>query len=395
VAALALQQAAKTDPQDDVVRQVTLLDSPEDNQAEVDFTNPVYLDAANYDWYYLSQLQMPGRRAVTGTIVDSRTITVSGPNTQYLVDGMGVTGPGIAAGTTISVNAGKTQVTLSIPLSGDVTAGSSIDLLFWDWSNHAIFVDSYVSHFGADYNNFTVGSQSLYNIVDVNLDADAVFHNGLRDIGLRHEYAANWYAGSASKPQGQQVGLLWSPLIASAVVPLARSSQNWSPVEQDQQFVLTPQSPASPVQPTFQPMQLIFQGNVIPTISSVSLSSDQPDFMGSIPIPDGFDEAIGGFSFDFTFGSQVSEDVQLQILVNGDQYFGMTSTVPRSGPTAASGHFSSTFGLTAEWQISGGRPPILPQPTPIEIRLVRTDGQSGPLDATTVTLDNFQVFRLY
>ena len=51
VAALALQQAAATNPRFDVVRQLTLLDSPESIGTSV-------VDAANFDWFYLAQLNL-------------------------------------------------------------------------------------------------------------------------------------------------------------------------------------------------------------------------------------------------------------------------------------------------------------------------------------------------
>src|SRR5262249_38215530 len=60
VAALAMQQAAAVNPKFNVAGQLTLLDSPEDNGAtfsSVNPLNPINIDAANFDWFYLAQLK--------------------------------------------------------------------------------------------------------------------------------------------------------------------------------------------------------------------------------------------------------------------------------------------------------------------------------------------------
>src|SRR5262249_893946 len=53
-AALALQQAAKIKPQFNVVGQLTLFDSPENNDASTDDRNPIWIGAANFDWFLLA-----------------------------------------------------------------------------------------------------------------------------------------------------------------------------------------------------------------------------------------------------------------------------------------------------------------------------------------------------
>jgi hypothetical protein len=289
VAALALQQAAlnPNDPQDprpqfDVVGQLTLLDSPEDTGAgDLSPLNPINLDAANFDWFYLSQLHVtPPPVARTGTVlsvVNGQT-TISLSDTTGLAPQMGVTGPGVPAGTTIlSIDPTSGQIVLSAPVQTLSGPPAPISLGFWNWNNDSIFVDSYVSYFGSDYAGFVVNkmganvvANSLANVVNVNLQPSYAFHTGPADVALKHEYAASWYAGSASPlntPTDVRVGLLRSLLISGASLPPARSSQEWTTVTSDQQFVLTPQSPAPTVEPEFNPLPLAelpncCQGNV-------------------------------------------------------------------------------------------------------------------------------------
>src|SRR5262249_20236751 len=149
VAALALEQAAATNPQDNVVGQLTLLDSPEDNQADISDLNPVDDDGANFDWFYLSQLKIARTLVQSGTTTIGQNI-VEGVNTTNLSVGMGVAGSGIPSDTTI-VSIGAGQVTLS----ASATASGSTAITFSPPPG-AIFVDSYVSYFGAPFNNFVV-----------------------------------------------------------------------------------------------------------------------------------------------------------------------------------------------------------------------------------------------
>ena len=95
-----------------------------------------------------------------------------------------------------------------------------LELGFWNWNGNAIFVDNYISYFDQNLGNFKVtlptsqaptkvlakrrakGSEPnpMANIVDVDLDTSAVFHGGLLDNPEKHQYSANWYAGSATTP---------------------------------------------------------------------------------------------------------------------------------------------------------------------------------------------------
>ena len=113
VAALALQQAAATNPRFDVVRQLTLLDSPESIGTSV-------VDAANFDWFYLAQLILVHPVALSGNVVSGTPGEVTGlTDFSGLSTGMGVTGPGIPAGTTIAtINAGAGNVFLSASRDG-------------------------------------------------------------------------------------------------------------------------------------------------------------------------------------------------------------------------------------------------------------------------------------
>jgi pimeloyl-ACP methyl ester carboxylesterase len=399
VAALTLQKAAAKNPQFDVVRQLTLLDSPENNTTAIE--NPVKIDAANFDWSYLAQLNVtPPAIAKTGTVVHvgnhQTTMTVS--NLTGLKRQMGVTGPGVPAGTTISSFGSGNQIVLSAAVTDK--SGASIPLGFWDWSNDAIFVDSYVSYFGSDYGNFVVNptsqktnSNALANIVDVNLNPNEVFFSGDKTrVAEEHEYAATWYAGSASTQNtANQVGLMWSPLISGSSPPLAQVTQQaWQTVNAGQQFVLTPASTPNPVTPKFSRVMLTQtaapEGNVTPTgpsnpIKGVTLEDNGQNeavFTGQ------FEEShtAVGFSFTYTFAPGSTDGAQLQIWLNNNPYpyFAMTGSVADGLP--GSGTLTATFGLGGEY--SGEQD--------IQIRLVPSQYGSGP--PTTVTVSKFQEFSL-
>jgi pimeloyl-ACP methyl ester carboxylesterase len=414
VAALALQQAAlnPSDPQDprpqfDVVGQLTLLDSPEDTGAgHISPLNPINLDAANFDWFYLSQLHTtPAPNALTGTVANGQS-TVSGVNTTSLFAGMGVTGPGVPAGTTI-LKFGQTpgQIILSAPVTIASKTPKPITLGFWNWNDDAIFVDSYVSYFGSDYDGFVVNNSgetvipgSLANVVNVDLDPYYVFHPDPDDVAAKHEYAANWYAGTASPPstpKGVRVGLLWSPLISGASLPPGRASQNWSSVSPAQQYILTPESSATSVVPMFNPLTLAAeqpnccQGHVMTEgtaddITAVTLEDNSPTmavFNGD------FDKETGweGISFNYSFtGGDDTDGAQLQIWLNGRLYFAMTGSVAESGILPGSGQLSATFGVGREWSHVGA--------DTVQIRLVPSQYASGT--PTTVTVSNFHYFTL-
>ena len=241
VAALALQRAALNNPQDpqyNVVRQLTLFDSPEDNGDHGSLLNPVNNDSANFDWFYLAQLNMPGRYALTGTVTNGQN-TVTAPTIAGLSPGMGVTGAGVPAGTTIdTIVPSQKQVILSAPVnvsSSPTGASLTLNLGFWNWSNDAIFVDSYSSYFGTDFGNFVVndpdqgistGGNPLYNVVDAELDPVKLYGDHFSTASDNHQYSANWYAGSAStKNTPNQDGLFWSPLISGSTLPAARSRE--------------------------------------------------------------------------------------------------------------------------------------------------------------------------
>ncbi len=178
MAALTLQHAAATNPQDNVVRQLTLLDSPEDRVSTTDFDkNPVDIDAANFDWFYLAQLNIAAAPiALTGTVVKvvNGQTTVAVPNTTGLALDMGVTGPGVPAGTTIiGFGAMPNQIVLSAVVAVPSGPPKPIDLGFWNWNKDAIFVDNYISHYGTDYSNFMLdgtfpekNTKSLANVVE-------------------------------------------------------------------------------------------------------------------------------------------------------------------------------------------------------------------------------------
>ncbi len=400
VAALALQQAAATDPADNVVGQLTLLDSPEDDNADVDSLNPVDLDAANFDWFYLSQLSIARTMVLAGNTTMNQT-AVAGLNTTNLVTGMGASGAGIPTGTTVaSIDPSDGQVTLSAP----ATATGSTSITFTP-PPRAIFVDSYVSYFGSSYNNFVVNdpdqginNQALTNVVDVQLNPLPFSSLDTSVISLEHEYAASWYAGSqftSNLPANQQVGLFWSPLVPNPQTNLPDSSaQTWtdSNLNQSTQFVLAPQPSPAPVQPVFTPVSVTqnsLSGDATSTmtpagVSSVTLTDDQSANAAFDGTFNKTDSSIVGFSFNYDF-SQVGDGAQLQIWLNGNLYFAMTGDVAKSSSLPGSGELSATFGLGAEWSGWFGNQDI-------QIVLAKPASTTGP--ATTVTVSNFHTFAL-
>jgi hypothetical protein len=400
VAAVALQQAGAKNPQDNVVGQLTLLDSPEDDNADNPELNPINIDGANFDWFYLSQLNIA--RTVTlqsTTTLDSTTVGVPDPRqTANLVAGMGVSGDNIPAGTTISQVNSSSQITMS----AEATGSGATNLTFTP-APGSIFVNSYVSYFGSSYNNFVVNDpdqgmtkQALTNVVDVRLNPLPFSSLDTNVIAREHEYAAAWFAGSQftqNLPASQQVGLFWSPLVPGSQTNLQDSyAQTWSStLNQSTQFVLAAQPMPAPIQPMFAPISLTdasVSGDVQTTTNSngvtgVQLSDDQGNaaFSGKLYKQD---DTIVGFSFDYDF-SQVGDGAQLQILLNGNLYFAMTGTVANSSELPGSGKFSATFGLGAEY--SG----TFFGEQDIQIVLTQPTGTSG---STTVTVNNFHTFTL-
>ena len=209
------------------------MDSPEDNNAQISDNNPIDIDAANFNWLDLAQMAIARQVTLPGTTA-AGSATVTGIDTSTLVAGMGVTGAGIEPGTTVASVDGAQQITLSAA----ATADGSSPFTFTPPAG-SIFVDNYVSYYGASYNNFVVNDpdqgidqKGLGSVVDVLLNP-LPFSSFDKDvISLEHEYAAAWYAGSQftqNLPAAQQVGLFWSPLIAGAQSNLpATSGQTWT-----------------------------------------------------------------------------------------------------------------------------------------------------------------------
>lgn len=343
VAAVALQNAAKVDTQFNVVRQLTLLDSPEDNSKTFPDAagghfgysgNPVYFeDTANFNWFNLSQLDI-AKPAIQGS-----------------------TSP-------VGLN----------PVG-------------------AIFVDSYISEVGSFFGNFQVNApafnikdKSLNNVIDVKLAPQQIYWQDITHgygIATNHQYSANWYAGSVSTMDTKnQVGLLWSPLIKGSTKPISlQSSQKWASVDPAHQYVLTPQPRAATAKPAFStaPVTFVSQtGNVQQQgqWTGVILNDDlgTASFNGTFTKTD---KQVGfAFSYDFAAGS--TDGAQLQILLNGQLYFSLDAKVALGIP--GGNQFSATFGLGSE---SNGTQNI-------QIQLVK-NGSGTP---TKVTVNNFHVFTL-
>ncbi len=171
VAALALQNAAEASSTRNIVGQLTLLDSPEDNGRYINqLNNPIDIDGANFDWFLLSQLHIARTVALTGTVAANGT-TVTLPSTANLVKGMGVAEGANSPFTTIDSIVDSQTFTLSAPATpGEASFEFSPPPGY-------IFVDSYVSYYGSSYNNFVVNdpdqgisNQALTNVVDVKLN---------------------------------------------------------------------------------------------------------------------------------------------------------------------------------------------------------------------------------
>ncbi|MFT3880019.1 MAG: choice-of-anchor Q domain-containing protein [Gemmatales bacterium] len=344
VAAVALQKAAKDNVQFNVVRQLTLLDSPEDNSQSFPNQagghagysgNPVYFeDTANFNWFNLAQLDMA----------------------QF----------GVQSGTN---------------LTGLYTPGS-------------IFVDSYISQVGSYFGNFQVNAaafnikdKSLNNVIDTRLDPTQIYWQDLSHgfgIATNHQYSANWYAGSAStKGTKNQTGLFWSPLIKGSTTPISRqSSQLWASVDSAHQFVLTPQPRAATAKPMFStaPITYVSQsGNVQQQgqWTGVILNADQgtASFTGTF---NRTNSSTVGFAFSYDFAAGSTDGAQLQILLNGQLYFSLDAKVALGLP--GGNQFSATFGIGSEGVGTQN----------IQIQLVK-NGTGTP---TKVTVNNFHVFTL-
>ncbi len=229
--------------------------------------------------------------------------------------------------------------------------------------------------------------------MNVNLNPDQVFRNNVFNLAAKHEYAANWYAGSASPPntsQEERVGLLWSPLISGSSLPPEKpSQQGWSSVDAGQQFVLTPQNPAPlMVQPTFDGVTLTedttcCQGHrmlarLTKGVSTVTLDDKTPTFNGYL---DKKSSSVVGFSFTYSFAAGSTDGAELQIRIGDGLYFDMTAGV--ADGLSGAGPISATFGLGME---SLGDQKI-------QVRLVESKGSPGGT-STSVTVSNFHEFTL-
>ena len=115
-------------------------------------------------------------------------------------------------------------------------------------------------------------------------------------------------------------------------------------------------------------------------VSSVTLSDAAKrtsEFTGTLDVSGG----TCGVSFDYTF-AQAKDGAQLQISINNQLHFAMTSSVAKSSILPGSGHLTATFGVG----MNNGT-------VPIKIELVQPSGVrrlSGAV--TTVTLGHFSTF---
>lgn len=291
VAAVALQQAALEDPKFNVVGQLTLFDSPENNTAAV--SNPVsYQDTANYDWFYLAQLNPPagnGQHPVRPISVDSYISYFSAPFGGFTVN-------------------------------------------------------------NPDQN---ISSVSLANVVDVTLQPNIgvglyqFLGQSITPYGLLHEYSANWYAGhgaqSVATPSIQNWTQIQNPGDIITVDPAS-------------QFNLAPQSPppvtptfAKVTLDTTSTTANVSTdppggGSSITGVTLKELATSTANYTGTF---DKTDSQVG-FSFDYQFSGGEPDGAQLQIWINGELHFAMTDNVALSSILPGSGKFSATFDLGSE-----------------------------------------------
>ncbi len=396
VAAVALQNAAEASNTRNIVGQLTLLDSPEDDQAYNHLNNPIDIDGANFDWFYLSQLHIARTVALSGTVAaDGTDVTVD--STANLVAGMGVSVGGNSPFTTIDKIVDGQHFTLNAP----ATPGSA-SFQFTPPPGY-IFVDSYVSFYGSSYNNFVVNdpdqginNQALSNVVDVDLNP---LPFGEFDYALEHEYSANWYAGSGATSSAP-IGLLWSPLLPKAQKNLPSSlAQTWtdSTLNYAHEFLLGPESSPATISPTFSSLGLQEDSgglsgdasvttNTDGSISTVTLTDDttpQPEFQGYFYKQS---DSYVGVSFNYDF-SKVNDGAQLQIDLNGKLYFAMTGSVAKSALLDGSGTFTATFGIGKEFAHLGAQYLTIELVQPNSLK--KSSGSS-----TSVTISQFHTFTL-
>jgi hypothetical protein len=279
VAAYALQQAAAVDKKFDVVKQLTLLDSPE-GLTDDD-------DAANFNWFYLGQLKI------------SRD-----------------------------------------PLHNPGT----------------LFVDNYISEFDTRYDNVTFSDSTqlpgltpdLSQIVDFGT-VNWPFND--TDITNQHEYAATWYAGTASIVG--PLGFKWSPLLPNAPTNVPTySTQSWTRDNYGPatQFAITVNQ-ANPGPPTqtalFTPTALATSQTSQVKVSSFTLSSAQSQFAGIL----NFTSNTSGFAFRYLFSGPVNGS-QLQLYVNGNPYASFVMTDIAATILPGSGSFIATIPVGYEATLS-------------------------------------------
>lgn len=186
------------------------------------------------------------------------------------------------------------------------------------------FVDNYISEFDNPLGVIQgvkpltgVNTGVLQNIVDVQLNPDVLF--GITDLGGKHGYAFNWYAG-ASLPWAQNptptVANKWSPILNSGTPAMlaGKYTQGWSQ-STDNQFALTPTGTPPNFNtvtdtPAFTPLSIssfqttgnaTFQNNVVTLTEGGQVA---PQFTGAFSP----ETHISGISFNFRFTNMGAGD---------------------------------------------------------------------------------------
>jgi hypothetical protein len=291
VATLALQQAALQDPQFNVVGQLTLFDSPENNTSAVD--NPVnYQDTANFDWFYLAQLNP------------------TAGNGQHPVRSVGV-------------------------------------------DSYISYFGAPFGGFTVNNPDQKIHNVALSSIVDVTLQPNIgvglyqFFGQSLTPYGLLHEYSANWYAGFEGQtvpgPSFQDWTQIQNP---GGVITVDPSTQfnltlRTSPPAAPGFEGVTLDTTATTAGVSTDPAS---GGDGIMGVTLQEMTSGSAIYTGTL---NKTDSAVG-FSFDYQIAGGDPDGAQLQILINGQLHFAMTDNVAESSTLPGLSAFSATFGLGTE-----------------------------------------------
>jgi pimeloyl-ACP methyl ester carboxylesterase len=200
-------------------------------------------------------------------------------------------------------------------------------------NQNATFVDNYISDFDEPYSNITTPSgNSLSQVVDVNLDSSPF------PLTDQHSDSAYWYTGSGepARTYGQQVGMMWSPLLPGnqgASWPPANLTSNYytqpwasSSYNPTQQYVLQPGTVSARTYKTYVlaldnlvNSSSVVASNSSPTGTGASVALTQTSTVSNPSYTSTFSTQFGrlsGFSFNYAFPAN-APDATLTITLDG------------------------------------------------------------------------------